>query len=48
MKGRENKIPNSIHKSEILCIYNLSGGKLDPFEELAIFKKHLSFLKNPI
>lgn len=37
MKGRENKIPNSIHKSEILCI---KGRKLDPFEELAIFRKH--------
>jgi len=37
MNGRESKIPNSIHKSKILCI---KGGGLDPFEELPIFKKH--------
>lgn len=36
MKGRENKVPNSIHKSTILYI---KGRKMDPFEELAIFKK---------
>lgn len=35
MKGRENKIPNSIHKSEIFCIR-----KLEPFKELAVLKKH--------
>lgn len=37
MKGRQNEIPNSIHKSEMLSI---KGRKLDLYVKLAIFKKH--------
>lgn len=35
MKGRENKIPSSSHKAEIL---GMKGRKLDSFEEPAILK----------